>query len=147
MKLLHIFGWFIAIFFASAFLSIKLLKHGDVEVNLGLKPKDTQSFSIFHWTLNRIDVHNFSKISLFQVCNWAHKYDIICLSKTYLYSSTALYESSLHFEGCKMTLLDHTNNIKWGGIFIYYKESSAVQNIAIPCLDQYLPLKISIQNV
>lgn len=86
------------IVFTSVFLSIKLLKHGDIEVNLDPKPKYPQSFSICHWNLNSITVHNIRKFLHLKVSNSIHKYDIMYLSKTYLDSSMALDESSLYLE-------------------------------------------------
>ena len=87
-----------SIVFTSAFLLIKLLKHGDIEVNLDPKPKYPQSFSICHWNLNSIAVHNVRKFLHLKVSNIIHKYDILHLSKTYLDSSMALDESSLYLD-------------------------------------------------
>ena len=37
---------------------------GDVEENLGSKPTSNQSFSICHWNLKSISMHNYIKLSL-----------------------------------------------------------------------------------
>ena len=60
----------------------------DIELNSGPKPNSCKSFSICHWNLNSITSHNFIKVSLLTVYNSIHKFDIICLSETYLNSET-----------------------------------------------------------
>ena len=65
---------------------------GDVELNPGPKRKATQTLSICHWNLNSICAHNFAKLSLLRAYVSVQKFDIICLSETYLDSSID-YES------------------------------------------------------
>ena len=65
-----------------------LMLCGDIESNPGPRPNSGQNFSIFHWNLNSIAAHNFSKISLLKAYNAAHSYDIKCLSETYLNHDT-----------------------------------------------------------
>ena len=60
----------------------------DIEENSGSKLNTSQKLSICHWNLNRIGAHNFIKVSLLIAYSSIHKYDIICLSETYLDSST-----------------------------------------------------------
>ena len=55
---------------------------GDIEANPGPKPISGQSFSICHWNLNSISVHNYTKIYLTAYV-LVHNFDIICLSETY----------------------------------------------------------------
>ena len=57
---------------------------GDVEVNLGPRTKDSNTFSVCHWNLNSISVHSNSKVSLLKAYLTNHKFDIVCLSETYL---------------------------------------------------------------
>ena len=58
--------------------------NGDIELNPSPKPNSCKSFSICHWNLNSITSHNFIKVSLLTIYNSIHKFDIICLSETYL---------------------------------------------------------------
>ena len=60
---------------------------GDTETNPGPDQGYLNSFSFSHWNLNNIAVHNFIKISLLQAYKSIHKFDIICLSETYLDNS------------------------------------------------------------
>ena len=68
---------------------------GDIEENPGPKHNSSQKLSICHWNLNSIAAHNFIKVSLLIAYNSIHKYNIICLSETYLDSSTVLGDYSL----------------------------------------------------
>ena len=47
-------------------------------------PSYSNSFSFCHWNLNSITPHNFIKMSLLEAYNAMHRFDIICLSETYL---------------------------------------------------------------
>ena len=65
-----------------------LLICGDTELNPGTKKtKSCYNFSLCHWNLNCITVHNFSKISLLEAYYVQHKFDMICISETYLDSN------------------------------------------------------------
>ena len=57
---------------------------GDMEENPGPKLSSNQSFSICHWNLNRISAHNYIKVSLLRAYISTLKFDVICISKTYL---------------------------------------------------------------
>ena len=62
-------------------------RSGDIEKNPEPKANSCQSFSICHWNLNSISMHNFLKLSLLQAYITVHEFDVICLSETYLDSS------------------------------------------------------------
>ena len=83
---------------------------------------------ICHWSLNGIGAHNFIKVSLLIAYNSILKYNIICLSETYLDSSTALSDDSLEIPGYNLVRCDYSTNTKRGGFCVYYKS--------------YLPLKV-----
>ena len=71
------------IFILFNFLKLFLLLSGDVEEH----PGPLHNLSILHWNLNGISVHNYSNISSLIAYNSIHKYDIICLSETFLDST------------------------------------------------------------
>ena len=50
-----------------------------------------------------------------------HKIDIICISETYLDSSTPSDDSNLGISGYTLVRSDHPSNSKRGGVCIYYK--------------------------
>ena len=63
-----------------------------------------------------------------------YKYDCICLSETYLDSTTP--DNLLEIDGYNLVRADHPNNIKRGGVCIYYKESLPVRVISLLYLKQ-----------
>ena len=65
-----------------ALIIMLLLTHGDIDTNPGPKCRTSNYFSCFHWNVNSIMAHN--KLSLLSACNTFHKFDVICISETYL---------------------------------------------------------------
>ena len=94
---------------------------GDIELNPGSKPISCKSFSICYWNLNSITSHNFIKVSLLTAYNSIHKFDIICLSGTYLNSKTLSNNENLNIPGYNLVRADHLSNTKRGGVCIYFK--------------------------
>ena len=88
--------------------------NGDIELNPGPKPNSCKSFSICHWNLNSITSHNFIKVSLLAAYNSIHKFDIICLSETYLNSETISNNENLNIPGHNLIRTDHLSNTKRG---------------------------------
>ena len=78
-----IYLWYIWLY------SILVKLSGDVEENPGLKPKPCQSFSGCHWNVNSVSAHNFNIVSLLRAYISIHKFDVICMSETFLNSDTA----------------------------------------------------------
>ena len=98
-------------------------------MNPGPKPSSCNKFSICHWNLNSISVHNFIKLSLLRAYISVHNFDILCLSETYLDSTISSNDSNLIIPGYDLYRADHPSNVKCGGICIYYKN--------------FLPLKVT----
>ena len=94
---------------------------GDVEENPGPKPKPCQSFSICHWNVNSVSAHNFSKVSLLRAYISIHKFDVICISETFLKK----------IEGYNIVRSDHLSNSRRGGIYIYYNQLLALKILNI----------------
>ena len=68
-------------------MALTLFICGDVELNPG--PKNTKSyyFSLCHWNLDSLPLHDFSKLSLIEAYSTNQSFGMICLSETYLDSS------------------------------------------------------------
>ena len=73
-----------------------------------------------------------------------YKHHFICLSETYLDSSTP--DRLLEIDGYILVRADHPNNIKRGGVCIYYKESLPVRVISLPYLKEALLLEMTYNN-
>ena len=98
-------------------------------MNPGPKPSSCNKFSICHWNLNSISVHNFIKLSLLRAHISVHNFDILCLSETYRDSTISSNDSNLIIPGYDLYRADHPSNVKCGGICIYY--------------NNFLPLKVT----
>ena len=58
-----------------------------------------------------------------------YKFDIICLSETYLYSKHLRDNNNLDISGYKLMRSDHPSNSKRGELPIYYNETSTLRDI------------------
>ena len=105
-----------------------LLLCGDVELNPELNQNTAKELSICRWNFNSIAAHKFAKLVLLKAFNSIHKFDIICLSETYLDSSILHNDSNLEIPGYNSVRSDDPSNKKRGVVCIYYKS--------------YLPLRI-----
>ena len=93
---------------------------GDIELNPDPKPNSWKSFSICHWNLTSITTHNFIKVSLLTAYNSIQKFDIICLSETYLNSETLSNNENLDMPGYDLIRADHVSNTTRGRVCIYF---------------------------
>ena len=84
----------------------------DVEENPGPKLTSNQIFSICHWNLNRISAHNYIKLSLSRAYLSTHKFDVICISETYLDSDASDEDTNLEIVGYTLIRSDHPSNTK-----------------------------------
>ena len=104
------------------FLTLLLLfMSGDIELNPG--PNKTNSsckFSVSHWNLNSLAAHNFEKVGLLEAINSINKFDIICVSESYLDSTFSSDNEDINIKGCKLVRADNPNNIKRGGVYAYF---------------------------
>ena len=127
------------------FISVILLMlSGDIETNPGPDPGYLSSFSFCHWNLNSIAAHNFIKMSLLQAYNTINRFDIICLSETYLDNSYHTDDDQLTFPGYNLIRADNPNNIKRGGVCIYHRDSLPVKVINLNILNEFLVCKLSL---
>ena len=117
---------------------------GDVEVNPGPKKKDKDRLSICHWNLNSISAYDYSKLFLLISYNSLHKFDIICLSKTYLDSNTPLDDDNLEIFGYTLVRSDHSSNAKRGGVCLYYKNNLPLRVVNIGYLNECLTLELKV---
>ena len=59
--------------------------------------------------------------------NAIHKFDIICLSETFLNSSIPNDDHGLVLNGYKLVRADNPSDLKNGGVCIYFKESMPIK--------------------
>ena len=73
-----------------------LLMDGDIESNPGpkTKTKNPKFFSCCRWNVDRVLAHN--KLSMLEAYNIAHKYNLLCISESYLDSTVPLDDNSVY---------------------------------------------------
>ena len=123
------------------YISVLLRCHGDIELNPGPRKLKENTLSVCHWNLNSITAHNFSKLTQLKPYISTYKYDFICLSETFLDSSTP--DNLADIQGYNLVRTDHPDNTKRSGVCIYYKESLPVRVINLPYFKGALLLEMS----
>ena len=124
--------------------SLLVMLSGDVEVNPGLKKKDKDCLSICHWNFNSISASGYSKLFLLNSFNSLHKFDIICLSETYLDFNTPLNDDNVEISGYTLVRSDHPSNTKRGGVCLYCKNNLPLRVINIGYLNECLILELTV---
>ena len=95
-------------------------------------------------SINSITAHNFSKPTQLKAHISTYKHDFICLPETYLDSS--IPDNLIEIEGYNLVRADHPDNIKRGGVSIYYKESLPVRIKTLPYFKEALLLEMIHNN-
>ena len=140
----HCFESAFIILLTLLYILIFLQCHGYIEPNPGPKKLKTNYLSVCHWNLNSLSARNFTKLTQLKAYNSIYKYDFICLSETYLDSTTP--NNLIEIEGYKLIRTDHPDIIKRCGVCIYYKESLPVRVISTPYFKEALLLEMSYNN-
>ena len=137
----------IAVYVHHIWLSLTIIRlSGDIEENPSPKRNSNQSFSICHWNLNSITAHNYLKVSLLGGYISLHNFDVVCISETYLDSTTALDDENLEIAGYNLLRADHACNSNRGGVCFYYKSSLALRLIDVHYLQECLIFEILISG-
>ena len=76
--------------------------------------------------------------------NSTYIYNFICLSEKYLDSS--IPDSLLNIEGYNVVRADHPDNIKRGGVCIYYKEYLPIRVISLSYINETILLEMDYNN-
>ena len=124
--------------------SYLIILSGDVEVNPGPKNSVSECLSICHWNLNSILAHDYSKLFLLKAYISVHKFDIICLSETYLDSTVPLDDVNLVISGYNLIRSDHPSNTKRGGVCLYYKNYLPLRVLNISYLKECFNFEVKI---
>ena len=95
-----------------------LLLYGDIELNPEPRQNTTKNFSICSWNLNSILAYNFAKLVLLKAYNLINRFEIICLSETYLHSNILPDDNNLEFPGYNLERSDQLSRKK-AGVFVY----------------------------
>ena len=85
---------------------------GDIELSPGPKRDINQSSSVCQWNLNSVASHKFSKIQSLKTYNSIHKFDIICLSESYINTGILLSDNNLQIPGHNFVSINHPSYIQ-----------------------------------
>ena len=119
-----------------------IILSGDVAVNPGPKYSVSECLSICHWNLNSIADHHYSKLFLLKAYISVHKFDIICLSKTYLNSTAPIDDVDLVISGYNLVRSDHPSNTKHRGVCLYYKNYLPLRFLNVSNLKECLNFEL-----
>ena len=129
------------------FTLLLLFMSGDIELNPGPnKSNSSRKFSVCHWNLNSLAAHNFENVGLLEAFNTTNKFDIICVSESYLDSKFSSDNEDINIKGYKLIRADHPNNIKRGGVSAYVRESLPVPVVLNHHLSEYLILEVNLKS-
>ena len=78
--------------------------------------------TVSHLNLNSVWLDDFAKLSQISTYLSVHKFDILCLSETFLDSSILDDDPRLAIDGYNLIRFDHPSNSKKGGVCIYFKD-------------------------
>ena len=115
-------------------------------MNPGPKRKPCHSFSICHWNLNSLATHNYLKVSLLRAYVAIEKFDVVCLSETYLDSSNLSDDDSFYLGGYYLVRADDPSNAKKVGACIYFKKSLPLKVLDIQLLQECINFEIKIAD-
>ena len=73
-----------------------------------------------------------------------HKFDIICLSETYLDSTVPLDDENLVISGYNLIRSDHPSNTKHGGVCLYSKDYLPLWVLNISYLKECLNVEVKL---
>ena len=85
-------------------------------------------------------------MTLLEVYNMKHNFDIICVSETYLDSSIQHDDNGLHLNGHKLARADSFKNNKRGEVGIYVKEFLVTRQMELNDFSECIVFEVAIQN-
>ena len=90
-------------------LKIRLV---EIRPNPGPVSTTQKSFSICicHWNLNSVWVDHFTKLTLIEAYLSVNKFDLVCLSETFLDSTISDDDPRLYLYGYNLIRCDHPSN-------------------------------------
>ena len=104
---------------------------GAFQLDPGPKDKSSSAFSICHRNLNSITAHNYAKVLLLEAYIAVLKFDIVCISQTYLDSSRRYDDGNLEITGYNLITILPSMEYKGGSFCICYKNLLSLRVLSI----------------
>ena len=105
-----------------ALIIMLLFTYDDIDSNPGPKLRASNNVSCCHWNVNSIMAHK--KLSLVSAYNTLHKFDVICISETFLDKSAD--NDALSIDGCNIKAITHITRREV--VYVFTLKSSCNQN-------------------
>ena len=128
------------------FFSRKLHLSGDIQTNPGQRHNLNNHFTIRHWNRSSISPHDFANVQLIKAYLAVKKFDIVCLSETYLISSFPFDDGNLYISGYIMVRGDYPANSKRRGVLMYYKNCLPLKVLNIKFLHESMAFELGISD-
>ena len=119
-------------------------RSGDIEKYRCPLKDFPQTFPIGHWNLNSLAAHNFRKVALLKAYLSVQRFDIFCISETYLNSSITEDDDSLQIPRYELIRFDHPSNNKRGNVAIDYKNFVPLKLIDLNYLSKSILFQLQI---
>ena len=103
-------------------------------------------FSICHWNLNSLTAHNYLKVSLLRTYVAIKKFDVVCLSETYLDSSNLSDDDNFNLPVYNVIRAEHPSNTEKCDVCIYFKNSLPLNVLDIQLLQECINFEIKIAD-
>ena len=85
-------------------------------------------------------------MSLLTAYDTIYLYDVICVSETFLDSSVSLDDHNLSIQDYSLIRADHLDDVKRGGVCLYFKENLTLKEIDNSFIAQCIVCEITLQN-
>ena len=100
---------------------------------------------IFRYVTGMYSLVAHKKTSLLAAYNSVYRYEIICISDSFLGSTISDDGNILHMEGYNIIRADHPDNIK-GGVCLYFKKSLALRKIELSHITECLLCEVNVKG-
>ena len=121
-----------------------VLLSGNVEINPGPRRSTDETFSICHWNLNSLPAYDYNKLFLLRAYTAVYKFDVICLSETYVDATVASDDENLEVTNCHLVRSDHPANTKRGGVCLYYKTRLPLRILDIQYVNECINFELKV---
>ena len=117
---------------------------GNIEMNMRPKPSSSNAFSICHWNLNSVFVHNFIKLYLLRAYISIYNSVVLCLSEIYFRSTISSNDGNVIIPSYDLYSADHPSNAKHGAIYVCYKTGLPLKLTNIQCMQECINFEVKI---
>ena len=109
---------FVDVVHSTYFLHILLLRHGDIEINLGPPKEKNKNLSYCHWNINSLIAKNLFEASQVEAYSTVYKLNFFFIPEPFLGYSIQEKYKNIYLDGYNLLWSYHPSNSKRGGVCI-----------------------------